>query len=139
MQHISGISREQLSFSTLEASIGKENPVRFIDAFSHQLNLSKIGFNINTLKSEGRPSYESSIFIRVYLYGYLNGIRSCRKLERECIRNIELQSLFHGIIPNYKSISDFRKDNSVALKNVFKLFVSFFKKCRFSSRRNDCY
>ena len=127
MQHISGISREQLSFSTLEASIGKENPVRFIDAFSHQLNLSKIGFNINTLKSEGRPSYESSIFIRVYLYGYLNGIRSCRKLERECIRNIELQWLLHGIVPNYKSISDFRKDNPAALKNVFKLFVSFLK------------
>jgi len=127
MQHISGISREQLSFSTLEASIGKENPVRFIDAFSHQLNLSKIGFNISTLKSEGRPSYESSIFIRVYLYGYLNGIRSCRKLERECIRNIELQWLLHGIVPNYKSISDFRKDNPAALKNVFKLFVSFLK------------
>jgi len=127
MHHINGISREQISFITLEDGISNNNPVRFIDAFTGQLDLVKLGFIINTLKVEGRPSYQSSIFIRIYLYGYLNGIRSSRKLERECTRNTEIQWLLHGIMPNYKSISDFRKNNPKALKNVFKLFVSFLK------------
>ena len=114
MHHINGISREQISFITLEDGISNNNPVRFIDAFTGQLDLVKLGFIINTLKVEGRPSYQSSIFIRIYLYGYLNGIRSSRKLERECTRNIEIQWLLHGIMPNYKSISDFRKNNPKA-------------------------
>ena len=97
------------------------NPVRFTDAFSGQLDLVKLGFIINTLKVEGRPIYQSSIFIRIYLYGYLNGIRSSRKLEREYTRNIEIQWLLHGIMLNYKSISDFRKNNPKALQNVLMI------------------
>ena len=79
--------------------------------------MEKIGFSVNTLQKEGRSSFESSLFVRLYLYGYLNGLRSSRKLEKECERNIELHWLLHGMIPNYHSISDFRKDNSQALKN----------------------
>ena len=67
------------------------------------------------------------MFLKIYLYGYLNGLRSSRKLEKECFRNIEMQWLLEDIRPNYHSISDFRKDNPVALKNLFKLFVSFLK------------
>lgn len=127
MHHIHGVSRFQVSFGSLEDLISKDNPVRFIDVFSDKLDLMKIGFTTKTVQQEGRPSFESSLFVRLYLYGYLNGIRSCRKLEKECIRNTELQWLLEGLRPNYHSISDFRKDNPVALKKLFKLFVSFLK------------
>jgi len=127
MQHILGTSRHQVSFGTLEDCISTDNPVRFIDIFSAKLALEKLGFSLKTLKKEGRPSFESSIFVRLYLYGYLNGIRSSRKLEKECGRNTEIQWLLNGMIPNYHSISDFRKDNPIALKKLFKLFVSFLK------------
>lgn len=127
MQHILGTSRHQISFGTLEDCISIDNPVRFIDIFSSKLDLEKLGFSLKTLKKEGRPSFESSVFVRLYLYGYLNGIRSSRKLEKECGRNTELQWLLNGMIPNYHSISDFRKNSAIALKKVFKLFVSFLK------------
>ena len=127
MQHISGISRTQISFTSLEDFISSKHEVRFIDAFVHALDLVKLGFQVQTLKKEGRPSFQSTVFLKLYLYGYLNGIRSSRKLERECNRNTEVQWLLHGITPNYHSIADFRKDNPTALRNLFKLFVSFLK------------
>ncbi|MFV8348030.1 IS1182 family transposase [Flavobacterium sp. ZB4P13] len=127
MQHITGISRQQMRFSSLEDAISPDNQVRFIDAFVEYLDLIKLGFSVQTLKKEGRPSYNSQVFLKIYLYGYLNGLRSSRKLENECFRNIEMQWLLEDIRPNYHSISDFRKNNPVALKNLFKLFVSFLK------------
>jgi transposase len=127
MQHIPGISRHQLRISSLEDVISSDNQVRFIDAFVTFIDLAKLGFAIQTLKKEGRPSYNSQVFLKIYLYGYLNGLRSSRKLEKECFRNIEMQWLLEDIRPNYHSISDFRKDNPVALKNLFKLFVLFLK------------
>ena len=127
MQHIQGISRYQMRISSLEDAISPDNQVRFIDAFVSFVDLSKLGFEGKTLKKEGRPSYYNKLFLKTYLYGYLNGIRSSRKLEKECFRNIEMQWLLEDIRPNYHSISDFRKDNPLALKNLFKLFVSFLK------------
>lgn len=127
MQHIQGISRNQLYLSSLEDKITPDNPVRFIDAFVGCIDLQKIGFTPVILKTEGRPSFNNQVFLKMYLYGYLNGIRSSRKLEKECIRNIEMQWLLEGICPNYHSVSDFRKDNPKALKQLFKLFVSFLK------------
>ncbi|WP_235604496.1 transposase [Flavobacterium covae] len=127
MQHIQGISRNQLHVSSLEDKITSENPVRFIDAFVEHIDFQKVGFTPVVLKSEGRPSFKNQVFLKIYLYGYLNGIRSSRKLEKECIRNIEMQWLLEDIRPNYHSISDFRKDNPKALKQLFKLFVSFLK------------
>ena len=127
MQHITGIARNQMVFSSLEDTILPDNPVRFIDAFVEALSLRAMGFTVQTIKTEGRPSYNSNLFLKIYLYGYLNGLRSSRKLEKECTRNIELQWLLCGIIPNYHSISDFRKQNPTGLKNLFKLFVTFLK------------
>ena len=127
MQHILGISRHQMRISSLEDAISPENQVRFIDAFVTFVDLSKLEFSAKTLKKEGRPSYQSQVFLKIYLYGYLTGIRSSRKLEKECFRNIEMQWLLECVRPNYHSISDFRKNNPVALKNLFKLFVSFLK------------
>ena len=118
MQHITGIPRNQMCFSSLEDTILLDNPVRFIDAFVEALSLRAMGFTVLTIKTEGRPSYNSNLFLKIYLYGYLNGLRSSRKLEKECTRNIELQWLLCGIIPNYHSISDFRKQNPKGLKNL---------------------
>lgn len=127
MQHITGISRHQLHFSSLEDFISADNQVRFIDAFVMYLDFTKLGFTAKTIKSQGRPSYDSKVFLKIYLYGYLNGIRSSRILEKESFRNIEMKWLLEDIRPNYHSISDFRKDNPVALKKLFKLYVSFLK------------
>jgi transposase len=89
--------------------------------------LNLVGFRVQTLKSEGRPSFDTKVFLKISLYGYLNGLRGSGKLEKECIRNIELQWLLEDIRPNYHSISDFRKDNPSGLKKLFKLFVSVLK------------
>lgn len=91
MKHISGISRQQLQIISLEDKISLDNPIRFIEAFVDNISLEKLGFIAKTIKSEGRPSFDIKVFLKIYLYGYLNGIRSSRKLEKECIRNIELQ------------------------------------------------
>ena len=88
MQHIQGIARNQLQVSSLEDSISQDNPVRFIDAFVNSIDLEKIGFTPRVLKTEGRPSFDTKVFLKIYLYGYLNGIRSSRRLEKECLRNI---------------------------------------------------
>lgn len=127
MQHIQGISRYQLQMSSLEDKITADNPVRFIEAFVNHIDPLKIGFQPKILKTEGRPNFRIEIFLKLYLYGYLNGVRSSRRLEKECFRNIEVQWLLEDIRPNYHSISDFRKDNPKALKQLFKLFVSFLK------------
>ena len=127
MQHITTSNRNQLEFTCLNDLIENDNPIRFIEAFVEKLELSKLGFKIKELKSEGRPSFDARVFLKIYFYGYLNGIRSSRRLERECKRNIELQWLVCKLIPNYHSIADFRKVNPSALRNTFKLFVSFLK------------
>ena len=121
MQHIIGIPRNQMFFSSLENPISPDNPIRFIDAFVDILALHSLGFSVQTIKNEGRPSFDTKVFLKIYLYGYLNGLRSSRKLEKECVRNIELQWLLCGIVPNYHSISDFRKQNPTGLKKLFKL------------------
>ena len=127
MQYIQGISRQQLQMSSLEDTISADNPIRFIEAFVNHIDCEKLGFQPKVLKTEGRPSFKSETFLKLYLYGYLNGIRSSRRLEKECFRNIEVQWLLEAICPNYHSIADFRKDNPKALKQLFKLFVSFLK------------
>ena len=127
MQFIQGIPRNQLQIVSLEDKISSDNPVRFIDAFVGYIGLEKIGFSPKILKTEGRPSFDMKVFLKLYLYGYLNGIRSSRRLEKESQRNIEVQWLLEGVRPNYHSIADFRKDNPKALKQMFKLFVVFLK------------
>ena len=127
MQHITGIPRNQMTFASLEDTISSDNPIRFIDAFVNHIDLKAIDFTVQTLKSEGRPSFDTKIFLKLYLYGYLNGLRSSRKLEKECVRNTEIQWLLCGLVPNYHSISDFRMQNPKGLKKLFKIFVTFLK------------
>lgn len=127
MNFITGQDRFQLEIVSLEDRISKDNVVRFIDALVEQIDINQLGFVVKTIKAEGRPAYDSKMFLKIYLYGYLNKLRSGRSLERECNRNLELQWLTGGLQPNYHSITDFRKLNPKALKALFKLYVLFLK------------
>lgn len=101
--------------------------MRFIDAFVDQLELPKVGFVVAEVKAKGRPVFDPKVFLKLYLYGYLNGLRSSRKLEKEALFNIEVHWLLGKLAPNYHSIADFRKFNPQALRSTFKLFVLFLK------------
>ena len=90
MNFIQSQNRQQMLMSSLESSVEPDNPVRLIDVFVDQLDLVKLKFQVRELKKEGRPAFESVVFLKLYFYGYLNGLRSSRRLERECCRNIEL-------------------------------------------------
>jgi transposase len=124
-EHIEGLSRNQTALfpDTLEGYVDKENPVRFIDAFVDSLNLEKLGFKHSIPAEVGRPPYNPSDLLKLYVYGYLNQVRSSRKLERECHRNIEVMWLMKKLTPDFKTIADFRKDNIHCVKGVFKEFV----------------
>ena len=125
MNFITGTSRHQTYFARLDDQVANDNSVRLIDAFVDKLQLHKLGFGNTVHKSEGRPPYEPGVLLKLYLYGYLNKIRSSRKLERECSRNIELQWLLKQLQPNYHTIADFRKNHAQALKHLFRLYVQF--------------
>src|ERR1043166_957465 len=125
MQFIQGSDRNQTYFATLEDQVSKDNPVRLMDAFIDKVDLSKLGFIGMVHKSEGRPPYAPAVLLKLYLYGYLNKIRSSRKLEKECIRNTELEWLLQNLTPNYHTIADFRKVHAVPLQSMFRLYVQF--------------
>jgi transposase len=125
MQFITGNDRHQSYFSSLEEQVGPDNAVRLMDAFVNKLELEKLGFGNTVHKSEGRPPYAPGVLLKLYLYGYLNKIRSSRKLEKECYRNIELQWLLQNLQPNYHTIADFRKLHAQPLQSMFRLYVQF--------------
>jgi transposase len=124
-EHVNGTHRDQtvLFPNTIDQYVEKENPVRFIDAFVDSLNLEKLGFKHSVPADTGRPSYDPSDILKLYIYGYLNQVRSSRKLEKECHRNVEVMWLMKKLSPDHKTIADFRKDNVDCIKDVFKEFV----------------
>jgi transposase len=125
MEFIQGQQRHQTYFSTLEEQVSADNAVRLIDAFIDKLDLLRLGFSTMLPKNEGRPPYAPQVLLKLYLYGYLNKIRSSRKLARESSRNIELQWLLQNLQPNYHTIADFRKVHVRSLQNMFRLYVQF--------------
>jgi transposase len=125
MPFISANNRHQLSVSSLNDFVDSENVVRFFDAYVNSLDLAELDFKLAQDSVEGRPAFESSFFLKLYLYGYFNGIRSSRRLEKECHRNVEVHWLLGNLRPNYHSIADFRKVNPLAFKKVFTSCVLF--------------
>ena len=107
---------------SIDEYIAEENPVRVIDAFVEGLALEKLGFKRTNPITVGHPSYAPGDILKLYLYGYLNRVRSSRRLEHEAIRNIEVIWLLKKLRPDFKTIADFRKDNKKALKAVFREF-----------------
>jgi len=108
---------------TLDDYIADTNPVRVVDVFVDELDLGKLGFEGVEPAATGRPSYHPGILLRTYIYGYLNRIQSSRRLEREAQRNLELMWLTGRLMPDFKTIADFRKDNGQAIRNVCRQFV----------------
>lgn len=129
MSYIEGINRNQILLfpEIVDDYITEDNPVRFIDKFIDTLDLKELGFTHTKPKTVGSNSYDPADMLKLYIYGYINRIRSSRRLEIEAQRNVELMWLIKKLKPDFKTIADFRKDNPKALKEVFKIFVVFCK------------
>ncbi|CAN5544237.1 IS1182 family transposase [soil metagenome] len=128
MQFIQGNNRTQsiLFPESLDQIVDQDNEVRMIDLFVESINISEFKFVIKTTL-EGRPAYHPKDLLRLYVYGYLNSIRSSRVLEKECKRNIEVMWLMKQLIPDHNTISNFRRDNEKAIRKVFRYTVSVAK------------
>lgn len=129
MNHVQGLDRSQeILFPTkIDDYIEEENLVRFIEAFIALLDMTLLGFVHAETKTTGRPPYNPADLLKLYIYGYLNCIRSSRKLEKETYRNVEVMWLLKKLTPDHKTIADFRKNNPESIKKVFKQFVFFCK------------
>lgn len=129
MSYITGFDRTQTALFPvpIDQIIDPENEVRFIDLFVDSLKLSEFGFKDVGLNQNGRPPYHPADLLKLYIYGYLNRIRSSRGLEKECKRNIELIWLIKGLVPDHNTIANFRKDNPKAIKQVFRQTVNIAK------------
>src|SRR5687768_6732014 len=123
---IEGESREQVTLlpECLDDYIGQDNPVRVVDAFVEELDLRSLGFQGADPAATGRPAYHPAVLLKLYIYGYLNRVQSSRRLEREAGRNVELMWLLRRLVPDHKTIADFRKDNGRALRQVCVRFVA---------------
>jgi transposase len=108
---------------SLEDYIAEDNAIRVVDAFVDKLDLKQLGFERAEPSATGRPGYQPATMLKIYIYGYLNRIQSSRRLERESHRNVELIWLTGRLMPDFKTIADFRKDNRQAIRKVCLAFV----------------
>jgi len=124
MKYISGQNREQITLFpiSLDDSIDDNNEVRLIEEFVESLKIEEFGFKVDHIEN-GRPAYHPKDLLKLFIYGYLNRIRSSRQLEKECKRNIELMWLMKTLQPDHNTISNFRRDNSKSIKLVFRKTV----------------
>ena len=122
---VEGVDRSQSTLfpECLEDWIIEDNPVRVIDAFVEELDLGELGFSGVDPEATGRPSYHPSVLLKLYIYGYLNRVQSSRRLEREAGRNVEVMWLTGRLVPDHKTIADFRTDNGKAIRRVCARFV----------------
>ena len=122
---VEGIDRGQTTLfpECLEDWIGEDNPVRVVDVFVEELDLAGLGFGGVAPEVTGRPSYHPSVLLKLYIYGYLNRVQSSRRLEREALRNVEVMWLTGRLMPDHKTIADFRKDNGGAIRKVCARFI----------------
>lgn len=127
MSHLKGESREQgtLLPAKLEDFVAAAHPVRVIDAFIDSLNLEVLGFARVRAAATGRPGYAPGSLLKLYVYGYLNQVRSSRRLARECERNVEVMWLLQRLTPTFKTIADFRRDHPEAIVGVCRSFTRF--------------
>jgi transposase len=123
---IEGVDRGQgtLFPERLEDWIGEDNPVRVIDVYVDELDLGGLGFDRVQPEATGRPRYHPSVLLKLYIYGCLNRVQSSRRLEREAGRNVEVMWLTNRLMPDHKTIADFRKDNGGAIRKVCSQFVA---------------
>jgi transposase len=123
---VEGLDRGQSTLfpETLEDFVAEDNAVRVIEAFVEALDLGELGFGGVDPKATGRPAYHPSVLLKLYIYGYLNRVQSSRRLEREAGRNLEVMWLCGRLVPDHKTIADFRKDSGPAIRKVCAQFVT---------------
>ena len=126
MKFILGKDRNQTEIVCLNQLISESNEVRLIDVFVNSLKLEEFGFSVDFIEN-GRPAYHPSDLLKLFLYGYLNRIRSSRQLEKECLRNIEVMWLMRSLVPDHNTISNFRKNNPKSIRKVFRATVELAK------------
>lgn len=117
----------QLLPNTLDDFVDEENPVRVLDAYVDSLTLEELGFHVYSGSKAGQKPYRREELLKLYLYCYLNGIRSSRKMETETKRNMELMWLIGRLQPDHGTLSAFMKDNQLAIKKLFKAFTLMLK------------
>jgi transposase len=122
---VEGSDRSQTTLfpECLDDWIDEDNPVRVIDAFVDSIDLGELGFDGVVPEATGRPAYHPAVLLKLYIYGYLNRVQSSRRLEREAGRNVEVMWLTGRLVPDHKTIADFRKDNGRAIRKVCTRFV----------------
>jgi transposase len=122
---IEGADRTQVSLlpECVEDYVAEDNPVRVMEAFVEQLDLRQMGFEGVDPEATGRPAYHPAVLLKIYIYGYLNRVQSSRRLEHETQRNIELMWLTGRLMPDFKTIASFRKDNGKAIRRVCRQFI----------------
>ena len=123
---VEGLDRGQSTLfpDCLEDWICEDNPVRVIDAFVEELDLAELKFCGVEPEATGRPAYHPSVMLKLYIYGYLNRVQSSARLERESGRKVEVMWLTGRLVPDHKTIADFRKDNGPAIRKVCVRFVA---------------
>lgn len=128
MQYIQGTNRSQavLFSESLDQIVDEANEVRLIDVFVESIRIEDYGFD-QKLNTEGRPAYNPKDLLKLYIYGYLNSMRSSRVLEKECKRNVEVMWLMKQLVPDHNTISNFRRDNEKGIRKVFRRTVSLAK------------
>ena len=128
MKYIQGHNRNQFALFpvSLDESIDPDNEVRIIDLFVESLSVKDFGFRTD-FQDNGRPAYHPSDLLKLFIYGYMNKIRSSRDLEKECGRNIEVMWLLKCLKPDHNTISNFRRDNEKAIRKVFRVTVEISK------------
>ncbi len=124
MSYLRGPARSQTQLlpPSIDEYVPTNAPVRFIDGFVEELDLAKLGFERSQPAETGRPGYDPADLLKLYLYGYLNRIRSSRRLEAEAHRNVEVMWLLRQLAPDFKTVADFRRQNRGCFKGVFKQF-----------------
>jgi len=127
MAHVTGQSRYQSTLfpEVLDEVVGRDDPVRVIDAFVEGLDLEDLGFSKVTAEETGRPPYEPGDLLKLYIYGYLHRVRASRRLEAETRRNVQVMWLLNRLTPAFKTIADFRKDHAEAIVEVCRAFIRF--------------
>jgi len=127
MAHVTGQSRYQTTLfpEVLDEVIGRDDPVRVIDAFVDGLDLEELGFSKVAAEETGRPPYAPGDLLKLYIYGYLHRVRASRRLEAETHRNVQVMWLLNRLTPAFKTIADFRKDHAEATVGVCRAFIRF--------------
>lgn len=132
MRHLKGESRTQNTLfpESLDEYVSVDSPVRVIDAFIDSLDMEALGFTLAVPKDTGRKPYHPGDLLKLYTYGYLNQVRSTRRLEKECQRNVEVLWLMRRLAPDFKTIANFRQQNSAAIRQACREFIQFCREAK---------